>query len=102
MLRQHAQQHSSTSERFPSFLCDIPHSLLPSSGIETSVTVHSDPGSAHYFPYQEAVYSLSASKTSEISYRSLDKNSRPPALGPYHYQLRPDNQRNIHPRKDLR
>ena len=37
-----------------------------------------------------------------LPYTSLDKNSTPPSLDPYHYPLRLDNHLFNHPRQDLR
>ena len=66
ILRQHAQPNSSTSENLPSSLSDIPISLRPSSGMESSFTVHSYPRSTPLIGDQESVFSLSTSNSNDL------------------------------------
>ena len=99
---EHAKPHSSSSENLPSSLSGNPISLRPSSGIESSFTVHLYPISTHLVGDQESVSSLSAINPTHLPYRTLEENSRPPTPGPYRFPLRLDNQIIIHARQDLR
>ena len=101
-MRQHAKPHSSISENLPSSISDIPISLRPSSGIETSFTDQSNQRSSHLNGDQESVFSLSAFISIDFAYHTLESNSRPPTPDVYHYPLRLDNQIFNHPIQDLR
>ena len=101
ILRQNAQPDSFSSESLPSSLSDFPVSLRPSFGIETSFTVHSYPIS-HLIRDQESKSSLSAVNPTDLPYRTLEENSRPPTPDLYHYPVRLDSQMINHPRQDLR
>ena len=72
VLCQHAQPKSSTSETSPSSVSDIPLSLGPSSGIQTSFTVHSYPRSTHLSGDDNSVSSLSAVNTVDLPYHMLE------------------------------
>ena len=102
LLRQHAQPNSSTSEKLPSSLSDLSIELRPSSGIETSFTVHSYPRSTHLTGDQESVSSLSSINPSDLPYHALEQTSRPPTPDLYIYPLRFYNQTFNHPRQHLK
>ena len=96
-----AQSQSSASENLPSSLYDIPQSLRPPSGIETSFTVHSYAKSTHFIGDRESVTSLSAINTAELPCHSEDGNSRPTTPYPKPSPVRIDNQIMNHARGDL-
>ena len=100
-MRQHAQPHSSTSEKFPSSLSDSPVSVRL-SGIETSFTVRSCPRTSHVIGDQESLSSLSAINLTDLPYHTLEEYSRHPTHDVYHYPLRLDNEIFNHPRQYLR
>ena len=91
-MRQHAQPNSSTTENLTSSLSDIPLSMRPFSGIETSSTVRAQPRITHLYRDQESVSFLSANNTADLPDHTLKESSRPPTLDPYPYSLRLDNQ----------
>ena len=101
-MPQHAQPNSSTAQNLPSFCSDIPISLTPSSGIETSFTVHSYPRSTHFFGDQESVSSSSATNPTDFPYHTLENNSRHPTPDLYHCALKSDNQSISQPKHYLR
>ena len=101
MFRQHVQLDSLTSEiPLPSFP-DIPISLRPSSGVETSSTVHLYLVSIHIIGDPESVGPLSVFDTTQLPYHSLDKKSKLLTPDPYHNPLRLDNQVINHPGQEM-
>ena len=77
VLRRHVYSGSSASEIFFSSLSDVLLAIWPSSGVETSFTVFSSPKTTLFLVDRERVSLVSASNTSQLSYHSLDKNSKP-------------------------
>ena len=81
-LRQYTQPNSSTSGSPLSSPSDIPLSLRPPYGIETSITIHSDPRHTHPIGDQGSVFSLSAFNTADLLYHTLGEISRLPTPDP--------------------
>ena len=79
-----------------------PLSFIPTSGFETSHTIHSYPRSIQVFGDIENTSSLSNPNISDLPFHTLDKNSRPPTPEHYNYPLFLDNQIVYHPRQDQR
>ena len=102
MLRPLSQTHSSTSEKLPPSLSDIPLSSRLSSEIETSFTVHSYARSTAVIGDQQTVSALGAFNNAELSCQALNDNLRPPTPDPYHYPLRFDIQNSYRCRDYLR
>ena len=100
LLPQHVQPRSSTSGNSLSCLSGIQFSLKPSTGMETSFTVHSNPRSNHLTEDGETVSSLSAINAFDFPYHSLDDKSIPHTPDLYQNPMRLDNQTNNLPRRD--
>ena len=72
-------------------LFEIPISLIPSSGIEDSFTVHSYPRSTHPIGDQGSISSMTATNSLDLPYHTLRKTSKPPTPDFYNYPLILDN-----------
>ena len=80
-------------------LSDISLSLIPSSGLGTSFTFHPHLRSTQLIGDQKTVVSLSAINPTDLPYRTIEENARPPTLDLYDYPLRLDIQILNHYRK---
>ena len=101
MVLQQAQARSTTDTETRSSP-QSPLSFIPTSGFETSHTVHSYPRSIQIIGDIETPSLLSNPNTADLPYHTLDENSRPPTPEHYNYPLLLDNQIIYHPRQDQR